>query len=201
MAAKNQGGLTRNVPILTLSMVAASVAVFLVPGVHAALVYDRAAILKGELWRLTTGPWVHFSTSHFFYDTLVLGIAGSVIESRAYPKFGWLCALTPLVTGLATLALQPHLEICGGLSGLATAAVTFLAVHGLEEKGAWRWICLMALLATSGKIAMEMTTGRFVFVQPGATSFAPVPSVHIMGALVALAVYAWNKVQKRARLG
>ena len=187
-------------PVVTLFMVVAAVVVFMAPALHPALVYDRSAILGGQLWRLGTGPWVHFSASHFLYDTLVLGIAGWMIERRAYPNFGWLCAVTPVVTGLAMLAVEPRLEICGGLSGLATAAVVFLALHGLEESGAWRWICSSALIATIGKIVMEITSGRFVFVQPDDASFLPVPSVHIMGALTAFAVVIWNKVHKARKL-
>ena len=156
------------------------------------------AILSGEVWRVATGPWVHFSFSHFLYDVLVLGMAGWMIESHGYPHFGWVCTLTPLVTGLTMLALQPKLEICGGLSGLATAAVVFLALYGWGETGAWRWICLLALIATTAKIWIEMTTGQFVFLQPAASSFVPVPSNHILGALTALAIYLRAKSQNRA---
>ena len=54
-------------------VVVTALAVYLLPGVGEALVYDRSAILTGELWRLVTGHWVHFSASHLFYDVTVLG--------------------------------------------------------------------------------------------------------------------------------
>jgi rhomboid family GlyGly-CTERM serine protease len=193
MATQNQIALGQRGPLITITMVASAVVVFLIPALHALLVYDRSAVFGGQLWRLATGPWVHFSISHFFYDTLVLGMAGWMIERRAYSNFGWLCAITPVVTGLVMLALEPRLEICGGLSGLATAAVVFLALSGLRESGAWRRICWMALIATTTKIVLETTTGRFAFLPDGNPSFVPVPSIHIMGALTALAVYLWNK--------
>lgn len=194
MAAQNQSGVIRRVPIVTLSMVAAAAIVFLIPALHPALVYDRSAILRGELWRLATGAWVHFSARHFLYDTATLGLAGWMIERGGYRHFSWVCVLTPLVSGIASLALEPGLEICGGLSGVATAAVVFLAVHGVEEAGAWRWICWFVLVATAAKIWTELTTRRFVFLEMADAGFVLVPSNHVVGGMTALAAYVWGKV-------
>ena len=88
MAAQNEAGLKRRVPVVTVIITAAATVVFLVPNLQPPLVYDRTAIFNGELWRLATGPWVHFSTRHFLYDTLVFGFAGWIIERRAFPNFG-----------------------------------------------------------------------------------------------------------------
>src|SRR4051812_25687175 len=49
-------------------------AIHLAPGFKAWLIYDRAAILHGELWRLWTGHLVHFSNSHLLLDASVCGI-------------------------------------------------------------------------------------------------------------------------------
>ncbi|MGA3283497.1 MAG: rhombosortase [Verrucomicrobiota bacterium] len=190
----------RRIPVVTLTIVGAAVVVCFLPRIHPALVYDRPAILGGELWRLITGQWVHFSAGHFLYDTLALGIAGWMIESRGYPNFGWLCALSPLVIGITLLALEPQLKICGGLSGVATAAVVFLTLHGLAENGAWRWICLAVLTATVGKIVYETMTGRFIFVNFPDPSLALVPASHIAGGLTALAVYLWGKIRHRSHI-
>ena len=182
----------QRIPIVTLAVVGLSVLVYLLPGT-ALLVYNRDAILGGEWWRVITGHWVHFSRQHFLYDTAAFGIAGWMIESRRCKNFGWLCALAVFAISGGMLLFAPRLQICGGLSGLATAAVVFLAVNGLEERGAWRWICAAALVLCAAKLSREAMTGRFVLLQAPA-SFAPVPANHIAGAITAIAVYAWPKL-------
>ena len=198
MVTQNQTRLTRRVPVISLMLIGPALVIYIFPGLHPVLVYDRSAVLNGQFWRLVTGQWVHFSMSHLGYDILTFGIAGWMIESRGYAKFGWLCGVAPPTIGIGLLALEPRLEIYGGLSGMATAAVVFLTLHGLGETGAWRWICLTILIATSGKILFESLTGRFVFLKPDDPSLVLVPAGHIIGALTALAVFAWSKVQKGA---
>lgn len=46
--------------------------------------FDRASILKGEIWRLFTGHLVHWSAEHFYLDALVFMVQGIVFE----PKIG-----------------------------------------------------------------------------------------------------------------
>jgi rhomboid family GlyGly-CTERM serine protease len=196
VVAQNQTRLSRRVPVMTLIVVGAALAIFIFPGIDSWLVYDRSAILKGQLWRLITGQWVHFSTSHLVYDTLAFGIAGWMIESSDCSHFGWLCGISPVAIGIGLLAFEPQLVICSGLSGMATGAVVFLALWGLGERGIWRWVCLLVLTAIIGKIAIETLTGHFIFLKLEDPSIALVPASHIIGGLTALVVYAWSKAQK-----
>lgn len=177
---------------VTLGVVGLSMVVYLFPGIQAFLVYDRAAILGGEVWRMITCHLVHFSAQHFIYDTVAFGAAGWMIERLGYRNFGWLCALAAIGISGGVLLCEPRLQICGGLSGLATAAVVFLAVHGMEERGGWRWLCVTALILTVAKLAVELITGRFVFLQTR-DGFVSVPANHIAGALAAIGVYAWGR--------
>jgi rhomboid family GlyGly-CTERM serine protease len=188
----------RRVPIITFVVVALSVLVHLVPGA-ALLAYDRNAILGGEWWRMVTGHWVHFSTQHFVYDTAAFGIAGWMIEDRGCKNFGWLCVLAILVISTSMMIFEPRLQMCGGLSGLATAAVVFLALEGSEDEGGWQWMCRAALLLCAAKLLFELIAGRFLLLQ-APDSLAPVPSNHIAGALTALGVSAWPKITHRLRL-
>jgi rhomboid family GlyGly-CTERM serine protease len=181
----------KQIPIVTLVVVGLSILLYLLPGT-ALLVYNRDAILAGEWYRVVTGHWVHFSRQHFLYDSAAFGIAGWMIESRGCKNFGWLCALAVFAISGSMLLCEPRLQICGGLSGLATAAVVFLAINGLEEHGAWRWLCGAALVLCAAKLCMEVMTGKFVLLRPP-DSFAPVPCNHIAGALTAIVVYACPK--------
>ena len=181
-------------------MVAAGILAYVVPNSAPLIVYDRAAILSGEVWRLITGNWVHFSVSHLVYDSATLGIVGWMIERRGYPYYKSLYILAPFLIGTGLLAAQHDLHFYGGLSGVACGAVVYLTLHGLREPGPWRWICLNVLFLTTGKIILESAINAFAFVKVDDVPFAPVPLSHVLGALAALLIFFWPYVRDLTRL-
>lgn len=187
-------------PVWTILMVAAGILAYVIPGSASLIVYDRSAILSGEVWRLISGNWVHFSLSHLVYDSVTLGIAGWMIERRGYPYYKSLYILGPILIGAGLLAAQPGLQFYGGLSGLACGAVVYLTLHGLRDSAPWRWICLTVLLLTSGKIILESAMNTFTFVRVDDVSFAPVPLSHVLGALAALLIFCWPYARDWMRL-
>jgi rhomboid family GlyGly-CTERM serine protease len=168
----------------TLLAVLGATMVFLVPELQRWLIYDREAILTGEIWRLGTGHWVHFSASHLAYDLLALGIAGLVLETRDTSHWPWLLWLAPWVIGLGLFVLAPGMAYYGGLSGVATAAVAYLAVDGLKEKSSWRWAYGMLLLGVVVKPILEWETGTALLVS--SQSHVVMPESHLLGALCAV---------------
>ena len=195
MVTRKPEGPGRQFPIVTLLVVAAGIATYVIPGLASQMVYDRAAILSGEVWRLLTGNWVHFSTRHLLYDLLALGIAGWIIERRGYPHFGLFCVLAPVGISAALLAASPEVQFYGGLSGVATGGIIYLALHGIKEPGPWRWICLAALVLTAGKVLLESLTGRFIIGAPGSLSFVPLPLSHVVGGLTAALLFWWSRAR------
>jgi len=196
VVTKKPEGPGRQFPVVTLLVVAAGIATYVIPGLASQMVYDRSAILSGEVWRLLTGNWVHFSPSHLFYDLLALGIAGWIIERRGYPHFGHLCVLAAVGIGTALLAIRPEVQSYGGLSGVATGAITYLALRGLKEPGPWRWICVAGLVLIAGKVLLESLTGRFIIAAANSVPFVPLPLSHIVGALTASLIFWWSSVRK-----
>lgn len=191
MGTKKPEGPGRQVPVVTALVVAAGIGTYVIPGLAPQLVYDRAAILSGEVWRLLTGNLVHFSASHLLYDLLALGIAGLIIERRGYPYFGLLCVLSALGISTALLAITPEVQSYGGLSGVATGAIIYFALHGLKEPGPWRWICAAALALTLGKVILESVTGQLTFAAVDRVPFVPVPLSHLVGGLTACMIFWW----------
>jgi rhomboid family GlyGly-CTERM serine protease len=187
-------GLVRRLPLITSLLVGGGVVIALFPGWSSWLVYDRSAILSGQIWRMFTGHWVHFSTSHLVYDLLALGIAGSIIETQRLPNFGWMCLLAPWFISAVLLCFEPQMKCFGGLSALATTVIVYLALFGLHDAGPWRWVCLAALLGITGKIIFEMTTGRMIFATTGNISVAVSATSHLTGALIALLFYGQSKI-------
>jgi rhomboid family GlyGly-CTERM serine protease len=185
--------LKRRVPVVTLLMLSGAVMVALMPRMSAWLIYDRSAILSGQFWRLFTGHWVHFSIAHLVWDAIPLGIAGWIIESRGWPRFGWFCLLTPWMISAAALIFEPHMSFCGGLSGMATAMITLLVLDGLSDAPTWRWVCVAALLALVTKICFELATGHGLFVSGNGVPAVVSVTNHATGAIAALAFYGQSK--------
>ncbi len=194
MDTSQSQGLVWRLPVITLLLVGGGVLVALFPGWSSWLVYDRSAILSGQIWRMFTGHWVHFSTSHLVYDSLALGVAGWIIESQKLPHFGWLCLLAPWLISAILLVFEPQMKLFGGLSALATTAIVYLALFGLHDNAPWRWICLTTLLGITGKIIFEMTTGRMIFANTGNVLETVSVAGHISGALIALLFYAGSNI-------
>ncbi len=188
--------LRRRFPLVTLLMAGGAVAVALFPRWSAWLIYDRSAILSGQLWRMFTGHWVHFSTRHLVWDLIPLGIAAWILEARRWPCFGWFCFLSPWVISAALFVLEPQMRFCGGLSGLATAAIALLALVGLSDVPPWRWVCVTVLLGLLGKTVFELVAGHSLFV-----AFDSAPAVisvtsHIAGVAAALVFHVPMLVRK-----
>jgi len=189
-------GLSLRLPVITLGMVSAAVLVAVVaayfPGLSNWLVYDRSAILSGQIWRLYTGHWVHFSSSHLVYDALTLGMAGWMIETQRLRYFGWFCVFAPWLISSGMLLAAPQMQGYGGLSALAVAAVAYLVLGGLHQAGGWRWICAATLLGLVAKIMFEVVTGKMLFV-PAADGEPAVAVVgHACGMLVGALFYGWE---------
>lgn len=190
-------GLVRRLPVITLLLVGAAAMVTLFPSCQSWLVYNRSAILSGEIWRMFTGHWVHFSTSHLVYDSLVLGVVGWIIETQKLPNFGWLCLLAPWLISGVLLVVEPQLEWFGGLSALASTAVVYLVLFGLRSTGPWRWACLAALVGMAGKTVFEITTGSMMFATTRNDSVAVCTASHISGVLMAVLFYGRTRITTR----
>lgn len=170
---------------VTLAILVTAAAAFVCPPLAAALVYDRGAILDGEIWRLVTGPLAHFTGDHLFFNALVFAAAGYLVERKRPRLFAGLCLASALAASLFLFFLSPGIAIFGGLSGIATMAVVFLAVDEIRSgsRGAFLWSLVVALAA--GKIILETVMGSPLFAAAG--GIALVPSAHVTGALVAMA--------------
>ena len=170
-------------------------AVLALPPLQAMLIYNRAAIDSGETWRLITGNLVHLSPSHFFYDVIALFIVGTLIEIRRYRYYSVLCLASAALIGVTLYFVEPEILIFGGMSGVVTAAVTFLCVHGLYEAGVWRWLCLATLVCFVTKMGVELVLGSSLLLLIGAENqgFVPVPVSHVLGAVTALILFAFAR--------
>ena len=164
----------------------------LFPQVSNWLVFDRQAISGGEIWRLFTGHGVHFSMSHLLCDAGAVAIAGFIIEQNRPRDFKWFCLSVPWTIGIACFFFEPQMEIYGGLSGIATALLAYMAIQGLTDRSAWKWICAMILCLIPVKVFCEASSGRPLFASGLGDTQLCVTS-HVAGALFAL---GWTVLTK-----
>ena len=60
----------------------------MIPGMSELLQYDRLAIADGEVWRLMTQHWCHWSMDHLFFDLFEVMIAPLACQLRRKRWFG-----------------------------------------------------------------------------------------------------------------
>lgn len=179
------------VPVVTASVCGAALGVAALEPLRRLLIYERGAVESGELWRLVTGSLVHHAPSHLLWNLAALAVAGTLIELLGLGRrLAVLYLAAAAAVGFAVHFSAPALDVYAGLSGVAVAAVAFLCLDGLRDRGAWRWTCAAALAVLVAKLAVELGTGSSVFGDTATAGFVLAPVSHAAGALTALA-FRW----------
>lgn len=147
-----------------------------------ALVFDRQAILQGEIWRLVTGHWVHSDVEHLAWNLMAFGLLGYMIET-CYGHFKLYAAL---IAGMFSVTVcvwffVPDLDFYCGLSGVLNTLLFVLLIEGWLTSRS----CIFPLVAVgaSVKIAFELFQHSAILTQ---TLWPSVPEAHLAGAIAAV---------------
>ena len=183
----------RRTPCASLFLAAAAVVVFLWPGLSEHLQYDRAAVAAGEVWRLLSGHWAHYSLAHLFWDVLAFAALGLACERKSSRRFVVCVVASALAVSVSVWVLLPGRGIYRGLSGIDSALFTLLIADLWEEHrqaghGRSQLLAAVCLAAFLAKIAFELLTGRNVFVSGFDAGTVGVPLAHLVGAVCGLTV-------------
>jgi len=191
---------TRRIPAITLVLGFLSLAVFGRPDLFDQFVYNRQAVLQGEIWRIFSAPLAHFSVSQLFWDLLVFSAFGCVLENLNKRIFLGVLVLTAAFCGLFYLIFLPDLAYYGGISGIATGVVAYLCLRQLTcSKNTGLWHVAFAFLII--KISVEVMVDKPVFVLSQNPGFILLPSAHLIGLGVALFVWVFEmKLERYANL-
>lgn len=181
-----------DVPRWTLGLLAGPLVAHAFPSIAAHLVYDRAGVAGGELWRLWTGHLVHFSFTHLAFNLAALLPAAWIVESRERGRIGIVLLCAAPAIGVALFLGEPGIREFGGASGLSLALVTYLALRGLHDSGPFRLICASALVIVCGKLAAESLWGWSTSDWEREAGFVAVPLSHLTGAAAGAACAAWR---------
>ncbi len=169
----------------------------LIPALSGLMIYDRGAILNGEIWRLLSGHWVHFSFMHLLCDTLVLAGSSWILARRGCRWFPWACVLGAPLISLLLLWLEPGLGAFGGLSGLAMTGVLLFGLLELGQTGCRSGFGWGLVLLVAGRLLVDLSGTHFTLVGLGAQGVVPLPLSHGAGAVYALVLYPGLARQQR----
>ena len=180
-------------PCASLLLSTAAAFIFLLPSLAVALQYDRAAIAAGEIWRLLSGHWVHYSFDHLFWDVLAFGFLGLACERRSRSRFLVCVTAAAFAVSLSVWFCLPGMRDYRGLSGVDSALFALLVVELWSEgvrtrrsgQVAMAAACLAGFLL---KISLELVTGNNVFVERLGSGTVGVPLAHVAGATVGFLV-------------
>lgn len=178
-------------PWLAILLTAVAVGISLLPDSGTGLAYERGPIAAGELWRLVTGHFVHWSPGHLVWDVGTFLVLGAACELRSRKRFSVCLAGSVVAIPCAVWLLLPGLDLYAGLSGIDSALFALLGADLVHEQWEKRNPAVLAIalglsLALAFKVGFEITTGGTVFVADLASGIAPVPRAHLAGALVGL---------------
>ncbi len=184
-------------PWASLALAGLAVVLHLVPGARELLAWERAGLAAGELWRVFSGHWVHWSDPHLLWDVATFAVLGAACERRARGHFLACVAGSALAISLWLWlwAQSARLDAYAGLSGIDSALFAWLAVDVARERWREGHLAAGALLATlfaafALKVGFELATGAPLFVSQLGPGVQPVPAAHLVGAAVGVLVAA-----------
>ncbi|QDT46938.1 Rhomboid family protein [Symmachiella dynata] len=187
----------RCLPGISLLLGGVAVCLSFLPAIAGSLQYDPSAIAEGQLWRVVTCHFTHWSLDHLIWDAIAFVILAALCETTDRRSF-LLCliasaVLIPLFIGL----LMPEVDAYRGLSGIDSALFVLAATTILRENVTtrrWGWVAAagMVLCGFAAKIGFEYVTGQTLFVDSTAADMVPIPLAHVVGGLVGVGIGGWG---------
>jgi len=167
--------------------------VYLTPGLSRALEFDRALVVRGEIWRVATSHWTHWSGEHLFWDLLAFCALLPLALRISRRHTAWLLAAATVAIPTGVLLLQREFVTYRGLSGLDSALWVYVALawfrRALRSRDRLGAVLVGAVLAGFiGKVTFEFVTGGALFVKSMGPNVAAVPLAHVIGAALAIAM-------------
>jgi rhomboid family GlyGly-CTERM serine protease len=182
-----------SLPWATAALSLLALATLASPGLTGVLAFRRGELADGQVWRLLTGHWTHWSVDHLAWDLLVFALAGGLLESRGRGRFLACTAISAFAVGAGVWSFEPAIGEYRGLSGIAAALFTAAAIDALSRSPRAGGISAVPLAALAGffaKLVFEVATGQLLFVDAGAGAFVPLPLCHLIGGIAGIAVAA-----------
>ncbi|SMF55997.1 rhomboid family GlyGly-CTERM serine protease [Alteromonadaceae bacterium Bs31] len=157
---------------------------------NALLLYQREAILQGQIWRLLSGHVVHLGWMHTVMNILALSLVVWLFRG-ALSKASWCIggSLISLSISISFLALKPHLSYYGGLSGTIHGLITMACIGCLVKDAILpRWQAAVVLLLLFAKLFYEHTPWYNSDFLQEAMDAPVIIDAHLYGAIAGLVI-------------
>ena len=175
----------RNLPIATLSIALAGIVATTIPLVGQWLVFDRTAIIDGEIWRIVTGHLYHFSPLHLWCNLIPFVLIGASVERHSRSWFIVGCLMMAIAISVSLFFAHPSMVRFGGVSGLLCGLLTYYGFSGVRTGGRKGIVCRIALAVIILKTGYELYYSDALLVDWDEHGFVVMPLSHVVGCLSA----------------
>lgn len=157
------------------------------PTAQAVLQFDRDQIAAGEIWRLLTGNFVHYSWPHLAANLGAFAALCWIAEGRSRGVLA-VVTLSALAVGTGVFSLAGGVTTYRGVSGvdcaLAAWMLTTMAFQDGRLKGL-AWVGVLSLVAF--KSIFEAVTGQLMLPTSAPAGVAVVGVTHVIGLAIGIA--------------
>lgn len=154
-------------------------------GLGDALVAD-ARFVRGEPWRLLTGPFVHATSGHLVRDCALIALVGVAYEAPLAHRFGCFLVAALALPTVAVLATTDARWYCG-LSGVSHAYfAAAIVLEARQRRGAVRFGVVLLGCVFAVKPLYELVTGAPAFPMELGATVRQVPIAHAAGVVVGI---------------
>ena len=176
--------------------------IYVLPETTLLMQFDRIQINEGQIWRILTGHFTHWSTNHLFWDLLVFVILGVICERINRKSYLVCLVLSTVCISLGVFIFLPEMELYRGLSGIDSALFVLLMVEILKRKYKeksyiWIFVILFGFFCFISKLLFEIFSGETIFVESSGVMI-PVPLAHLIGGIVGILsnIFKLNRIEQ-----
>ena len=139
-----------------------------IPQLQPLLVWDRHAILDGQVWRILTGNITHTNWIHLSMNATAFVIISFIFRAHfSALRYNLLILSLSLIIGVGLFAT--HISWYAGFSGVLHGLFAWGAIRDIQTKAKGGWLLLVGLIV---KIGWEQCFG-------GSVSSAELIGVHV----------------------
>lgn len=152
------------------------------------------AWVDGAWHTLWTGHLLHYGLEHFAWDAIMFSSFALLLwKDEGWRLWCWMALAAPIIS-LAVFAWHLELGEYRGLSALDTMLFVRYCLGSIRRLAGWQLWCgaLLPLLALTVKISYEFYFGRCWFVSDMGPGVVPLPSAHLVGALIGILWFGWS---------
>lgn len=166
----------------------------------AQMIFDKASVESGAVWRLLTAHWVHCDMEHFLFNTGSLALMILVFPDMTGKQLWGAIGMGIVAVDLWLLSGFGELNYYCGFSGVENA-ILIVGLYTFYRKSS-KLLALLVGVGAALKIGFELNRNTAVFTH---ISWSPVPEAHAAGYLagflwVGMTILISHRVRFSSRL-